>query len=205
MPNGYFPVWVKYQVRCCSKQLNNFTEVGRDFSKLGHGFPRFKKFGQFKSLLFPQFKKSPLTGTFVTCGGKHVSCSTPLTIAGGHLELPKLGMMPINLHRPIPEGFVVKQARIIKKADRWYASIAIQCDVSVPDPIPHGHPVGVDTGLEKFLATSDGVLVKPPKFFKSLQSRLKVPFGFASSLRRETLLQDWTHCNVEVRDVKDVP
>jgi putative transposase len=28
--------------------------------------------------------------------------------------------------------------------------------------------------LEKFLATSDGVLVKPPKFFKSLQSRLKV-------------------------------
>jgi putative transposase len=28
--------------------------------------------------------------------------------------------------------------------------------------------------LEKFLATSDGVFVKPPKFFKKLQSRLKV-------------------------------
>jgi putative transposase len=28
--------------------------------------------------------------------------------------------------------------------------------------------------LEKFLATSDGVLVKPPKFFKQMQSRLKV-------------------------------
>ncbi|MEI2580420.1 RNA-guided endonuclease InsQ/TnpB family protein, partial [Scytonema sp. PRP1] len=29
-------------------------------------------------------------------------------------------------------------------------------------------------GLEKFLATSDGVLVKPPKFFKQLQSELKL-------------------------------
>lgn len=39
--------------------------------------------------------------------------------------------------------------------------------------MPHGHPVGVDIGLEKFLATSDGVLVKPPKFFKQMQGKLK--------------------------------
>ena len=88
--------------------------------------------------------------------------------------LPKLGLVPINRHRPFPDGFIVKQVRILKKADRWYVSIALQCDVNVPDPMPHGHPIGVDIGLEKFLATSDGVLVKPPKFFKSLQSRLKV-------------------------------
>jgi len=133
------------------KQLHRSWE---GFQKLGHGLPRFKKFGQFKSLLFPQFKQSP--------------------VQGNNLLLPKLGLVPINLHRPIPDGFVVKQVRVIKKADRWYASIALQCDVNVPDPIPHGHPIGVDIGLEKFLATSDGVLVKPPKFFKSLQSRLKV-------------------------------
>ena len=133
------------------KQLHRSWE---GFQKLGHGFPRFKKFGQFKSLLFPQFKQSP--------------------VVGNNLLLPKLGLVRINLHRPIPDGFVVKQVRIIKKADRWYASIALQCDVSVPDVPPHGHPIGVDIGLEKFLATSDGALVKPPKFFKSLQSRLKV-------------------------------
>jgi putative transposase len=67
----------------------------------------------------------------------------------------------------MPEGFVVKQVRIMRKADKWYASISIQCDVNVPSPIPYGHPIGVDTGLEKFLATSDGVLIKPPKFFKT--------------------------------------
>ena len=118
------------------KQLHRTWE---GFQKIGHGFPRFKKFGQFKSLLFPQFVKNPVTGI--------------------HIALPKLGLIPINLHRQIPSGFVVKQVRIINKADRWYASINIQCDVNIPNPSPQGHPIGVDIGLSKFLATSDGMLV----------------------------------------------
>lgn len=133
------------------KQLHRGWEY---FQKRGFGFPRFKKFGQFKSLLFPQFKENPITNL--------------------HINLPKIGIIPINLHRPIPTGFVVKQVRILRKADKWYASISLQCDVSVPDPAPHGHPIGVDIGLEKFLATSDGVLIKPPKFFKKLQRELKL-------------------------------
>lgn len=133
------------------KQLHRAWER---FQKVGHGFPRFKKFGQFKSLLFPQFAKNPVTGV--------------------HISLPKLGEVPITLHRPIPSGFVVKQVRIINKADRWYASINIQCDVNVPDPSPHGHPIGVDVGLSKFLATSDGLIVKSPKFLKVMQRKLKL-------------------------------
>jgi putative transposase len=133
------------------KQLHKGWEY---FQKRGFGFPRFKKYGQLLSLLFPQFKENPVTNV--------------------HIKLPKIGAIPINLHRPIPTGFAVKQVRILRKADKWYASISLQCDVSIPDPLPHGHPIGVDVGLEKFLATSDGVLVKPPKFFKQLPSRLKV-------------------------------
>ncbi len=133
------------------KQLHKGWEY---FQKKGFGFPRFKKYGQLKSLLFPQFKENPVTNLYV--------------------KLPKIGAILINLHRPIPSGFVVKQVRILRKADHWYASISLQCDVSIPDPVPHRHPIGVDIGLEKFLATSDGVLVKPPKFFKKLQSELKL-------------------------------
>ncbi len=133
------------------KQLHRALD---GFQKVGHGFPRFKKFGQFKSLLFPQFKDNPVTGA--------------------HIALPKLGLIPIKLHRPIPQGCVVKQVRIINKADIWYASINIQCDVSVPNPMPRGHPIGVDVGLEKFLATSDGVFVKSPKFLKVMLRKLKL-------------------------------
>jgi putative transposase len=124
------------------------------FQERGFGFPRFKKFGQLKSLLFPQFKENPVTNL--------------------QIKLPKIGAIPINLHRPIPTGFAVKQVRILRKADRWYASISLQCDVSYLSPTPYGHPIGVDVGLEKFLATSDGVLVLPPKFFKELQGKLKL-------------------------------
>ena len=133
------------------KQLHRAWEGCKE---RGFGFPRFKKYGQLKSLLFPQFKVNPIQVNII--------------------QLPKIGAITINLHRPIPEGFVVKQVRILKKADRWYASVNIQCDVNVPEPLPHGHPIGVDVGLEKFLATSEGVLVEPPKFFKQMQGKLKL-------------------------------
>ncbi|KAB8334860.1 transposase [Scytonema tolypothrichoides VB-61278] len=172
-----FPAELKFP--CVVNQLNNLPKAKENFPKLrevpsqvlqqtikqlhrgweyfqerGFGFPRFKKYGHLKSLLFPQFKESPVTDV--------------------HLKLPKIGIIPINLHRPIPNGFVVKQVRVLRKANQWYASINIQCDVNVPSPMPHGYPIGVDVGLEKFLATSDGVLVKPPKFFKTMQSKLKL-------------------------------
>ncbi|MGB7414211.1 MAG: transposase [Thermosynechococcaceae cyanobacterium] len=124
------------------------------FRDRGFGFPRFKKFGQYRSFTFPQFKNNP--------------------IRGNQIKLPKLGEVTINLHRPIPDGFVIKQVRVIRKADIWYASVNIQSDVSVPDPMPYGHAVGVDIGLEKFLSTSDGQLVKPPKFFRVMQGKLKL-------------------------------
>ena len=124
------------------------------FRQKGFGFPRFKKYGQMKSILFPQFKINPLTDWTV--------------------QLPKLGKVQINLHRPIPDGFVVKQVRVIRKADRWFATIAIQSDFEFPEVKPHGHEIGIDVGLISYVSTSDGFQVKRPKFFKTAQSRLKV-------------------------------
>ncbi|MEO1429791.1 MAG: transposase [Cyanobacteria bacterium J06632_19] len=124
------------------------------FRNRGFGFPRFKKYGQLKSILFPQFKTNPITGW--------------------QIKLPKLGKIRINLHRAVPDGFVVKQVRIIKKAVGWFAVISIQSDVYVPNPLPHGHYIGVDIGLLHYLSTSDGYVEPHQKFFGSLQSRLKV-------------------------------
>ncbi len=127
------------------------------FRERGYGFPRFKKYGQMKSILFPQFKTNPLTGWQV--------------------QLPKLGALPINLHRPIPDGFVIKQIRVLKKAKGWYAVVSIQSDISIPEPVPHvphGHAIGLDVGLLSYCATSDGFVEPGRKFFKTLYRRLKV-------------------------------
>ena len=124
------------------------------FKDRGYGFPRFKKCGQLKSLLFPQFRSNPLTGW--------------------QIKLPKLGKIQINLHRPIPDGFVIKQVRVLKKAIGWFAVITIESDISIPDAIPKGRAIGIDVGLNSYLATSDGYVEKAQKFFKTLHGRLKV-------------------------------
>lgn len=124
------------------------------FRARGYGFPRYKKYGQMKSMLFPQFKTNPLSGW--------------------QIQLPKLGKVQINLHRPIPEGFVIKQVRVVKKAAGWFAVVAIESDLEFPSPVPHGHSIGVDVGLLSYVATSDGYTEKRPKFFKTAYSRLKV-------------------------------
>ncbi|NES67186.1 MAG: transposase [Okeania sp. SIO2D1] len=86
----------------------------------------------------------------------------------------KLGKVQINLHRDIPVGFVVKQVRVVKKAMGWFAVIAIESDISLPDPVPHRHFIGIDVGLNNYLATSDGFIEPGRKLFKCEHRRLKV-------------------------------
>jgi putative transposase len=120
----------------------------------GHGFPRFKKFGQYRSFLFPQFKESPITGC--------------------RIKLPKIGEMPIVLHRQIPDGFEVKTVRVIRKHSGWYVTLCIQADVTIPEVPPHGHAIGIDVGLSYFLSTSDGQQVARLRFSDKLHRKLEL-------------------------------
>ncbi|KKI99477.1 RNA-guided endonuclease InsQ/TnpB family protein [Prochlorothrix hollandica] len=121
--------------------------------KLGFGFPRFKKPGQMRSFSFPQLGKMPLKN--------------------GSVQLPGLGWMAIRQSRHYPEGFAVKQARVVKRASGYYVMLTFQADIVIPDPPLVGHVVGVDVGLEYFLSTSDRLQLERPKFFVDLQRKLK--------------------------------
>ena len=125
-----------------------------DMKRKGNGFPRFKKFGRMRSFVYPQMLKDPL--------------------GQGWVKLPQLGKVDVIMHRPVPSGFELKQARIVKKASGYYVILSLQLDVNAPETPASGHPLGIDVGLEKFLATSDGELIKRPKFFKALARKLKL-------------------------------
>lgn len=122
--------------------------------KLGAGFPRFKKPGQMRSFSFPQLGKAPLKD--------------------GAVKLPGLGWVAIRQSRPFPDGFAVKQARVVKRASGYYVMLCFQADITIAEPSLEGHVVGVDVGLEYFLSTSDGLQLKRPKFFVDLQRKLKL-------------------------------
>ena len=159
----------------CVKRLHNTWQA---FKTRKFGFPRYKKYGRYQSFLFPQFKENP--------------------IKDGLVKLPKIGEVKINQHRPIPEGFNVKGVRIVVRARGtiWYAVVTIGCDVNVPDPVPLGRGIGIDIGLESFLVTSDNFRVEPARFFRDLQSRLKVLQRRAS--RKKKSSKNWVKAQLKV-------
>ena len=173
------------------KRLHNTWE---NFRKRDFGFPRFKKYGQLKSFLFPQFKESPIVGA------QRSRSSNPERNrrVGNQIKLPKIGLVPITLHRPIPDGFAVKQVRVLSRCrgTQWYVVVTIQSDISVPDVPVHGRAIGIDLGLERFITSSDGSFVERPKFFKTLQSRLKVLQRRAA--RKQKRSKNWEKAQIEV-------
>ena len=78
------------------------------------------------------------------------------------------------LTRAIPDGFDLKQARIVRKASGYYVMLSLQCDVQVPSVMPHGEPLGIDLGLNSFVATSSGELIARPRFFIDASRKLKL-------------------------------
>ncbi|WP_013323447.1 RNA-guided endonuclease InsQ/TnpB family protein [Gloeothece verrucosa] len=160
------------------KRMHNTWE---SFKDRGYGFPRFKKYGQYRSFLFPQFKDNPITGY--------------------QIKLPKIGDILINQHRPIPNGFKVKQIRVLSRCrgTKWYVIVTVQSDASVPEPLPYGRGVGIDIGLENFLTTSDNFTVEPAKFFRELQSRLKVLQRKASRQKKRS--KNWEKAQIEVAEL----
>ena len=120
----------------------------------GRGFPRFKKQGRMRSLLFPQLGINPYLGN--------------------QIKLPGIGWVKMHLSRPLPDGFAVKQAQVVKQASGWYVMLTLQADIQIPDLMPHGQAVGIDLGLKSFLATSTGEQVVRPRFFVDLQRKLRL-------------------------------
>jgi putative transposase len=118
----------------------------------GHGFPRFKK--RMRSFVFPAVKNT--------------------AVGNGQIDLPKIGMVKMKISRAIPEGFLLKQIRIVKKASGYFAMLTYQLVANIPEPPAFGQPLGVDIGLDKYLATSEGELVNRPRFFNALHGELKL-------------------------------
>ncbi|MBE9211421.1 transposase [Plectonema cf. radiosum LEGE 06105] len=119
-----------------------------------HGFPRFKKVGRMRSFSFPQLGKNPLQNGFI--------------------KLPVIGQVKLRQSREIPGGGILKQARIVKRVSGWYVMLTVQWDCSYAQPIPHGEGIGIDVGLISMVATSNGLLIKRPRFFVEAEGKLKL-------------------------------
>lgn len=57
-----FPYLGKVHSQALPTTIGRLHDTWEAFQKRGHSFPRCKKFGQFKSFVFPQFKDNPING-----------------------------------------------------------------------------------------------------------------------------------------------
>lgn len=140
------------------------------------GKPRYKNTARFRSMVFE--------------GVKLHSCSV-----GGkwlYLSLPKIGIINVGQHRPLPDGAVLKQTQIIKKADGWYINLKLQDD-SVPDFQPDAIPtwensLGMDAVLYEndYLAVSEGFKLPSLKSFRKSQASLARISKRKSAKKRES-------------------
>ena len=158
-----------------------------DMQRKQMGFPRFKNQYRMRSFVFPQMLKNCLSSN--------------------QIKLPQLGWVEFIKSRDIPDGFEIKQVQIVRKASGYFVIMSLQCDVSVPDPIPSGHPLGIDLNLANFLATSDGEIIARPRFLgllsrkiKLLQRRLK--YKKKNSSNRRKLNQKIARLHQRVSDIK---
>ncbi|MEG4422287.1 transposase [Microcoleus sp. LAD1_D5] len=148
------PALQRVNAQVLQQSLRRLEKAFVSMWEQNHGFPRFKKQGALRSLSFPQ-----LGATFHQ---------------GNRFKLPVIGSIKFCQSRPIPQGAIVKQARVVRRSSGWYIMLTLQWDVSIPDIIPHGNPVGIDVGLTNLIATSNGLLIKRTRFFADAERKLKL-------------------------------
>ena len=142
-------------VKRVGKSFDRFVKGDKNGKRSGK--PRFKGKNRYRTFTYPQAK--------------------PDWIDGNRIKLPKIGAVKFIQHRPLPDGFALKTVSITFKADGWYVTFSLE-DKSVPEqPVEIVEPteansIGVDAGLEYFIACSDGTTKQPPKFYRQAEERL---------------------------------
>ncbi len=115
------------------------------------GHPRFRGYGRYDSMTYPQYGLGWKMGERV-------------------LKLSKVGAVRVVQHRPRagqPKTCTIRRSSL----RTWYVTIACAC---TPATLPASHDaVGIDVGLRSFAALSTGESTPCPKFLRTDEHELK--------------------------------
>lgn len=114
------------------------------------GYPRFKGYGRYDSMTYPQYGN----GT---------------RLDGNMLILSKLGSVKVKLHRELcgtPKTVCIRRAA----TGKWFVTFSCECDSTT---LPESEKIaGVDVGLQSFATLSNGEKIANPRFFKQEQEAI---------------------------------
>ncbi|WP_395143091.1 RNA-guided endonuclease InsQ/TnpB family protein [Moraxella atlantae] len=140
------------EVTKCSPQLA--------IMQLGDAFKRFFK-GEAK---YPQFRKKGVNDRFSLSDDQ-------FKIDHKRIKIPNLGW--VKMREPLRYDGKILSAKIFKKGDHWFVSVAVELQ-DTPQPIPKtGKVVGIDLGITDLAVLSDGTKIQAPKPLKQQLQKLK--------------------------------
>ncbi|NES80812.1 MAG: transposase [Moorea sp. SIO2B7] len=122
------------------------------------GRPRFKKAGQLRSFSFSRVNHP----------------KSVIKFQDNSIWTRKWGVIPVIVHRRIPDDFSLKTATIVRCADGYYVCLTAE-EETVPTLLPKDKiqsAVGIDVGLKDFLTTSKGETVAVKKIYRNRQNYL---------------------------------
>jgi putative transposase len=134
--------WVKDVPSQVLQQANrNLDQAYTNFFKGIADFPEFKKKGKSKdSFRFPQ----------------------GFQIDNGRVFLPKIGWIGFFKSQRI-KG-IPKHVTVSRNGKHWFVSIC--CEVEIADVAPKASDIGIDMGIVKLCAMSNGTVIENPDCFK---------------------------------------
>ena len=115
------------------------------------GYPRFKSFGRYDSMTFPQYGNG-------------------VRLEGEKLILSKVGAVHVVLHRPV-DGTTKTVTLTRSRTGKWYA--AFSCETEAHPLPPTGAVVGVDVGLASFATLSNEQKIDNPRFYRRDEADVK--------------------------------
>ncbi len=136
--------------------ISRFYDNCRNHTPGKKGYPRFQHDN--RSVEYKQ------TGWKLEPDGKHLTFTDGCGI--GRVRL--IGTRDIETF-PVKQ---IKRVRIVKRADGYYAQVAVQAKRTV-EHVVTGKQVGIDLGLKEFLTDSEGHTVANPRHLRKAEKKLK--------------------------------
>ena len=178
--NGKATPWLKDgPVHTQQQALKDLERAYTNFFEKRAAFPRFKRKGQSDSFRYPDPKQFRLDE------------------ANSRIFLPKLGWIRYRNSRQVLG--MLKNATVSLKAGRWFVSI--QTERAVEQPLPEARSmVGVDVGIVRYAALSDGSEVRP---VSSLRQHLKRLTLLQRRMSRKTKFsRNWVKAKARVQKLQ---
>lgn len=147
--------WLKEvdSLALANAQMNLQTAYNNFFKRPEVGFPKFKS-----------KKNNHFSYTTNNQGGN-------IYVTDRYIKLPKIGLIRLKKHRDF-EG-LIKSVTVSKNpSGKYFVSVLVDQE-DKPKLIPNNNQIGIDLGIKEFCITSDGEMIKNPKFLRKSEKRLR--------------------------------